>query len=254
MNSTRFIFGVVIVLIGLVIVIALLNFATVPVTTDERRAEPYTAAGDTLSASRDIVRARTAILEMPVYTMTGDPLGLLYDAYVSPEDGTILWYSINIDGRPNGALVSIPANEMIMGPEEASLKLNIPHDTFLERPQQDYYDDEFENLINLRDLPGTPITDSYETVLGEVERLTFEGNKLQYVIFSVPADIMAENEVELYTLPFEYVFFERNAAGETYRGDYEIVLTERQAGAIQAQMRALNETDVNVDVDIYDLR
>ena len=102
-------------------------------------------------------------------------------------------------------------------------------------PAQKSDEQDLKAVISVRKLPGTEVRDLSGKKLGMVQQVIFSGRTVETILFktSQALDYAVQKN---FSLPFEGTVF-KIMPNET-DGDTTVILTERQAGAVEAYIKA----------------
>ena len=227
------IFAVIVILLLLFIPIYMLTYTSVKETVGE---QPIQAEENFVAESRlpppdtdRLLLNETGVIGKAVYTNSGEVIGTLYNIYVDHDTGAIRWVSVLEDNDLNEQVRLITAAKVGPLNGQETISLDLVMDDFLAIPVQTTIDDRLTGLISVRDLPGSTILDPDRGQIGNVLSVTYNEGKVDRVYFITDRD-----QKEFY-VPFQYLNYSN--LGETYNQDYNIELSERQAGAIEMYLQ-----------------
>ena len=192
--------------------------------------QPYhNSTEDTLPETAKALEEDTDILTQSVYGSDDEIIGTIYNAYADPNEGDVLWISVTENDNPDEGvrLISTTDTEDLENGNPAYIDMT--REGFLEIPVQKNVDERLNGLISLRHLPGSLIYEPDKTQAGTVTKVSYYDGNLRNVYFR-------SNEKEYY-IPFEA--FDYKTLGNTYSGNYQITLSERQAGSLDAYSKAI---------------
>lgn len=230
-----------VLVIGLLILIPL--YMMTYTTVEERvgnqpvEAEEYNASNlrDDRVDTQQSLAQNTGMLGTAVYAANDDVLGTVYNVYSDRDTGAIRWVSILEDNDLSENIRLIPVSRLESGLSDEIININLTLADFLEIPVQTAIDDRLAGLISIRDLPGSTILDPVRGEIGNVLSVTYDQGKVNRVNFITDRD-----QQEFY-IPFEYLDYSN--LGESYNQDYNIELSERQAGAIQMYLETTGQIE-----------
>ncbi len=175
--------------------------------------------------SQDLIQADTEILGSAVYGLNNVIIGTMYDAYVDRNTGSVRWISILEDNDLNENIRLIPATNVMKLNANEPVMVGLTLDGFIDLPLQTVTDENLAGLISIRHLPGSSIIDPNNGEIGRISSLTYDAGKIDRIYFAVG------NEGKEFYVPFQHLDY--SSLANTAYHDYNIELTERQAGAIQ---------------------
>ncbi len=227
-------FGMIAIVILLGIPLYFFTYQTVESQQNElplKAADYRLASAQSLPDQQDQLKDDTQILGQTVYAANGTVIGTLYDVYIDRINGQIEWISVEEFDDSAKGLRLLPFSDVGQLKNDDPVMVNMPVGDFLEIPLQTNLEDNLTDLISVRQLPGSTILDPDRGEVGNVLSVTYFNGKIEHVIFR--AD---QNE---FYVPFAYLNYD-NFSGR-HANEYDIILSERQAGAIQMYIQNSNQ-------------
>lgn len=185
-----------------------------------------------------VLNEKTGVLGYTVYGEADAIVGTLYDVYVDPQDGEIKWISVSVrdTAPPEGTeaeLILVSASEIREFSQEGPIAINAAADDFFERPYQEKHEEKLDNMLSVRTLPDSPVKQLNGRTLGSVERVTFVDGVLAEVYFEATHGSF-DPDPDTFAAPFAALNFD--VTYDQITKTTEVILTERQAGALQAYL------------------